>query len=161
MYSALLFIYNTISLGIVVMYGLEPLITWIRMKFMREEQLRIARELRATLIREAKERKEARKQKILQSFNHFQIGIGNPELEENTEENPQEVTDHKLERKSRNDLGLDSIKEEPLEETINSVVLAESGLKFNPLAEMNKAMKHDTQDELLASKDEDIFGVKP
>lgn len=54
---------------------------------MRLEQIRLAIELRARLIIEAKERKEARKQRKLDNFNNFTIDLGEgPQAEEIEEE---------------------------------------------------------------------------
>jgi hypothetical protein len=50
--------------------------TIIRLREFRLHQIRLAQELRACLIREAKERKEVRKQKKLKAFNDFKIDLG-------------------------------------------------------------------------------------
>jgi hypothetical protein len=60
-YAGGLFWFNSICLFICVLYAFEPIRTWIRYRHLRLEQIRLAIELRARLIIEAKERKEARK----------------------------------------------------------------------------------------------------
>jgi len=42
MFAGAILLFNTFSLGICLMYALEPLTTWIRMRYMRVEQLRMA-----------------------------------------------------------------------------------------------------------------------
>jgi len=39
--------YNAIGLGLSIMYGLEPFTTWVRMRWMRKEQIKLAEQLRA------------------------------------------------------------------------------------------------------------------
>ena len=75
LYALLMGIYNFIGLAIVTLYAFEPIFTWIRLTFMRMDQIELAVNLRAILIKEAKERKEMRKQKKLAAFNNFKIDI--------------------------------------------------------------------------------------
>ena len=76
-YSIMLMSYNVICLVVCLIYaGGEPCSTWLRLRNMRLHQIQLAQELRACLIREAKERKEIRKQKKLKAFNEFRIDIG-------------------------------------------------------------------------------------
>lgn len=60
-YTFTVWVYSMIGLAICGVYALEPVLTWIRLCRLRKEQYRIAIEFRANLIREAKERKEAKK----------------------------------------------------------------------------------------------------
>ena len=78
-YSFGIWVYMMLGLAICGLYALAPLATWVRLYRLRKEQYRIAIEFRARLIREAKERKEARKQKKLASFNNFAIDLGHGE----------------------------------------------------------------------------------
>ena len=58
--------YNIVALIICFIYvGLEPIKTWYRLRNMRKAQIALAKELREFLIRDAKMRKERRKQKKL------------------------------------------------------------------------------------------------
>ena len=76
-YTAILLVYHVICLIIITLYiVIEPITTWIRLRELRLHQIRLAQELRACLIREAKERKEVRKQKKLKAFNDFKISLG-------------------------------------------------------------------------------------
>ena len=54
-------IYNFLGLLIVTIYAFEPIFKWIRILLNRINQIEMAVNLRATLIKEAKERKEERK----------------------------------------------------------------------------------------------------
>lgn len=75
-YSLMLGAWCTLSLIFPIIYSLEPISTWIRLRALRLEQIRLAIEFRERLIREAKERKEERKQKKLKMFDDFKIDIG-------------------------------------------------------------------------------------
>ena len=96
LYALIMVIYNFIGLSIATIYAFEPVFTWIRLSFMRMAQIELAVNLRANLIKEAKERKEERKQKKIAAFNNFVIDIGvdkkDGELDEEeeliTEEDP-------------------------------------------------------------------------
>jgi len=69
--------YGVVGAAVCFNYGaVEPVIRAVRLRNLRIEQIRLAIELRATLIREAKERKETRKQKKLEAFNNFTIDLG-------------------------------------------------------------------------------------
>lgn len=76
-YSIILMVYNIGCLILCFVYAAgEPCTTWARLRRQRLHQIQLAKELRACLIREAKERKEVRKQKKLKAFNDFRIDIG-------------------------------------------------------------------------------------
>lgn len=76
-FSLLIGIYATIGLFTASAYGLaEPAIRWYRLRALRLMQIRLAMELRATLIREARERKDARKNRRVDNFNAFTVDFG-------------------------------------------------------------------------------------
>jgi len=139
LYSALLAIYNTISLGMCAMYALEPLTTWLRMRWMRLEQIRMAIELRARLIREAKERKEARKQKKLEAFNNFTINLGDS-ADIETDDGANLINKGRIE----NELG--SIQEEQFEDTLNeSLKIKDQDVQLNIENALNGLEQHDKE----------------
>lgn len=78
--------YGVIGAAVCFNYGaIEPVKRVIRLKNLRLEQIRLAIEVRATLIREAKERKEQRKQKKIEAFNNFTIDLGEGDEEDDND----------------------------------------------------------------------------
>lgn len=60
-----------------LIYGFsEPLVRFYRLRWLRLEQVNLAIELRTTLIREARERKDARKDRRIKSFERWTVEFG-------------------------------------------------------------------------------------
>lgn len=105
LYSMALEFYAVFGISIVFVYGFsEPLMRLYRLRWLRLEQVRLAIELRETLIREARERKEARKDKRIKSFEQWTVNFGHNSMgttgyaddQDNTEtKQPQDGTETK------------------------------------------------------------------
>ena len=76
-YSFVIALFNLIGLCVCCIYALEPINTWLRLYQMRQDEIRRVIEFRAQLIRDAKERKETRRQKKLARFENFKIDLDN------------------------------------------------------------------------------------
>jgi len=77
--------YGVIGAAVSFNYGAaEPVKRAVRLRNLRQHQIGLAVEVRATLIREAKERKEARKQRKVEAFNNFTIDLGEGDQAEDT-----------------------------------------------------------------------------
>ena len=124
-------IYNIIGLTFATLYAFEPIFTWIRLSFMRIANIEEAVKFRANLIKEAKERKEERKQKKLAAFNNFVIDVDAFKLDTINHEEAEADDDVTLDesssaikksktKKAKPWTEIDVVKEEKLEETLTS-----------------------------------------
>ena len=103
-YSLVLVGYNCVALAICFTYIVpEPFYTWWRLREMRKAQIRLAIELKEFLIKEAKIRKERRKQRKIKAFHAFRVQIGDTwtgdeEAKDDIQQQDEDV--HHLKRKN-------------------------------------------------------------